>query len=210
MFGKWIRVSFLCRLNLLTRLLSSESSRESIVNTMKLSSILWPLCLFFLPVLGDGELTGFPANIYSPFCAMTCLRSLYTLMLDCSDMGGSHVGMMAMSTSTECWASNTPYLTSLAWCMHIKCADFAVPNSKLEAFWEQETTGQKSAGVRTVPPKWSYAEALAQVTEPPKVQLSADDMELNETALVAEDVYLAQWNVLTRVQGETTTENGYG
>ncbi|OCL07257.1 hypothetical protein AOQ84DRAFT_377858 [Glonium stellatum] len=123
---------------------------------------------------------------------------------------GDTLGMMTMMTTSSCWATNTPYLTSLAWCMHTKCAKFNILNSKLEYFWEQEATGQSTAGVKIVPPKWSYAEALANVTTPPTKQLVANDTDLNTTSLVAPDVYQAQWNVLTSVQRETTIENSYG
>ena len=178
---------------------------------MKIFSVLWLVQLLVTSVLTqDGTgLTGFPTNIYDPFCAMTCLRSIYSLMLSCSSMGDT-VGMMTMTTSTECWASNTPYLTTLAWCMHVKCAEFDIPNSKLEYFWETQATGQSTVGVRTVPAKWSYAEALANVPSPPTNQLTTDDMWLNTTSLVPQETYLAQWNILTRVQGESTTENKYG
>ncbi|KAE8454198.1 hypothetical protein EG329_005123 [Mollisiaceae sp. DMI_Dod_QoI] len=173
------------------------------------SSILLSACLLATSVLGEGELNGFPANPYDPYCAMSCLRSLYSLILSCSTMG-DRVGMMTSMTTSSCWASNTPYLTSLAWCMHTKCAEFDVPNSKLEYFWEQEATGQSTAGVKIVPPKWSYAEALETLTQPPTKQLTAADTDLNTTSLVAPDVYQQQWNVLTSVQRETKTENGYG
>ena len=176
---------------------------------MKLFMHIGSVCLLVTSVVGEGELTGFPANPYNPYCAMSCLRSLYTLKLSCSSMGET-VGMMTMMTSPSCWASNTPYLTSLAWCMHTKCAEFGVPNSKLESFWEQEATGQSTAGVKTVPAKWSFAEALANVPRSPIKQLSVDDADLNTTSLVPPDMYRMQWNVLTSVQRETTVENGYG
>ena len=176
---------------------------------MKLPLLVGSLCLLSTYVVGEGELTGFPANPYDPYCAMSCLRSLYALTLSCSNMGDT-VGMMTMTTSSSCWASNTPYLTSLAWCMHTKCAEFDVPNSKLESFWEQEATGQSTAGVATVPAKWTFAEALANAPHPPTSQLTATDTELNSTSLVPLDVYQMQWNILTSVQREVTIENGYG
>ncbi|KAF2452346.1 ferric reductase like transmembrane component-domain-containing protein [Lineolata rhizophorae] len=177
---------------------------------MKVPSAVWSACLLATSVLGQGQLNGFPANPYDPYCAMSCLRSLSSLMLGCSNHDGDTVGMMASMTSSSCWASDTPYLTSLAWCMHTKCAAFGIPNSKLEYFWETQATGQSSAGVETVPAKWSYAEALAHVTEPPTIQLTATDTDLNTTSLVSPAVYLSQWNVLTSVQTETARENGYG
>jgi hypothetical protein len=161
-------------------------------------------------VVAQGSINGYPANPYDPFCAMTCLRSLYSLTLSCSEMNGGTLGMMTFSTSSACWAENTPYLTSLAWCMHVKCAEFDVLNSKLELFWEQQATGQGNAGVKSDPPKWSYTEALANVTTPPTAQLNATSIYLNITSLVSPSVYLAQWNILTNTQRETANENTYG
>ena len=70
----------------------------------------------------DGSgLNGFPSNPYDPFCAMACVRSVSTLILDCSDVDHMSGMMATVVTPSSCWASNTPYLTSLAWCMHEKC-----------------------------------------------------------------------------------------
>lgn len=118
--------------------------------------------------------------------------------------------MMTMTTTSACWAENTPYLTSLAWCMHIKCSEYNITNSKLEYFWETETTGQSNAGEIGVPPKWSYSEALANIASPPTNQLTPTDTWLNETSIVSALVYQEQWNVLTSVQRETVHENAYG
>ncbi|KAL6718738.1 hypothetical protein ACLMJK_002972 [Lecanora helva] len=121
-----------------------------------------------------------------------------------------NLGMMDQMTSSACWAENTPYLTSLAWCMHIQCAESNISLSKFEAFWENQATGQSNAGQIGVPPKWSYAEALANVPSPPTIQLSPEATSLNDTSLVSPRVYQQQWNVLTSVQRETVLENTYG
>src|SRR5512142_623439 len=139
---------------------------------MRFISTLGPAWLLATSVAGEGELTGFPANPYDPYCGMACLRSLSSLMLDCSNHEGEMLGMMEMMTSSECWANNEPYLTSLAWCMKTKCAEANVPVYKLEKFWETDGTGQTSAGVKVVPAKWSYAEALTHIAKPPTFRLS--------------------------------------
>jgi hypothetical protein len=46
-----------------------------------------------------GCLQRLPVNLYGTFCATSCLRSLYGLMLSCSS-GGDTVGIMTMVTST--------------------------------------------------------------------------------------------------------------
>lgn len=180
---------------------------------MKITLPLWSAWLLVPPVLAgapfQSALNGFPANPYDPFCAMSCLRSLYSLRLSCSSTGDT-VGMMTMKTSSACWAENTPYLTSLAWCMHTKCSEYNVKNSKLEYFWETESTGQSDAGETGVPPKLSYTEALANITSPPTIQLTPEDTWLNDTSLVSPLVYEEQWNVLTSVQRETAKKNAYG
>lgn len=151
-------------------------------------------------------LTGLPTNGYDPVCAMACVRSLYTLGVSCS-AGGGTLGMIALTTTPECWATNDPYLTSLAYCMKAECAKYNILNSKFESFWELQATGQSNAGVKTVPAKWSYAEALAQLSSPPNVTLAAKATWLNQTSLVNPVTYMAQYNVLYAVQRETGFEN---
>ena len=94
--------------------------------------------------------------------------------------------------------------------MHVKCADRSIMNSKLEYFWENQATGQSSAGQIGVPAKWSYSEALANILDTPTFELTPEDMALNDTSLVSPLVYQEQWNVLTGVQRETVQENSYG
>ena len=124
------------------------------------ASLLHTVILATVPF--QGALNGFPVNPYDPFCAMSCLRSLDGLTLSCSSMDDT-VGMMDIVTTSACWAENTPYLTSLAWCMHTKCAHRNISNSKLEYFWENQATGQSNAGQMGVPAKWSYSDALANI-----------------------------------------------
>lgn len=119
--------------------------------------------------------------------------------------------MMTMLTSSACWAENTPYLTSLAWCMHEKCAEFNNTAAELEYFWETEATGQSNAGQTGVAPKWTYSESLANASaSPPTTVLAVNATSLNSTSLVNPLVYLKQWNILTSVQRETAQENVFG
>ena len=94
--------------------------------------------------------------------------------------------------------------------MHTKCTDSNILNSKLEYFWENQATGQSNAGQIGVRAKWSYSEALANIASPPTIELSPEDMSLNDTCLVSPLVYQEQWNILTGVQRETVQENIYG
>ncbi|UZP40438.1 hypothetical protein NXS19_008254 [Fusarium pseudograminearum] len=148
---------------------------------------------------------GYGLSSYDPLCAESCLRSLSSLSLSCSEHGGGHGHMMmAMATSPACRANNTAFLASTAWCLSVKCADQHV--SKLEAYWEKWVTGSKE-----VVPKWTYSESLAEADPwPQRLQIGEIDMSLNETSIVNPTAYLKQWNVLGGVKREITLESTHG
>ena len=172
---------------------------------MKIPSATWLACLLIRPVL--GALVGYGIYPYKPPCAHACDRSLSTLMLECSSDGTSGNDMDSASgmTSPQCRAGDTPWLTTLAWCMRIKCAEYNVLSSELEAFWEEQCTGDP-----TVAPKWSYSTTIFNTTQPPTRELMEADDTLNFTALVNPAVYGAQYNALTAVQRENVVESGFG
>lgn len=103
-------------------------------------------------------------------------------MLDCSDphagAGGAHSHGAGGPTTPECRAEDTSYLQTLAWCINEQCAPFNVKTSKLEWYWEKKATGSPTAI-----PKWTYGEALLNVTVPPTEMVGEDEM-LNFTAKV--------------------------
>ncbi|VUC30242.1 unnamed protein product [Clonostachys rosea] len=149
-------------------------------------------------------LTGFGSYPYQPVCAEGCLRSFSSYMLDCTSM--SHDDMMMMTTSPDCLANNTAYLTSVAWCLNTKCSQAGERASGIESLWEREITGNKKVAA-----KWSYGEALANVNpRPPLYQLTGNDTSLNTTSIVAPTVYLAQYNVLSAVYRSAVLESAYG
>ena len=172
---------------------------------MKLPSAAWLACLLTRPVL--GALVGYGIYPYKPPCAHACDRSLSTLMLECSNPMSSMSGMHMDSgmTSPQCRAGDTPWLTTLAWCMRTGCASSNVPTSELETFWEKHGTGDP-----TVAPKWSYSTTLFNIDQPPTRVLTKADETLNFTALIDPAVYQAQYNALTAVQRENVVESRYG
>ena len=170
---------------------------------------LFLLLLSFASHATASFLVGFGNVVYDPLCAECCLRALSSYTLDCThppDSDGGHSSHMGMATSPECFANNSPFLTTVAWCLSTKCAEEQnVAVSKLEEFWEKEVTGDK--GVKA---KWTYSIALERVVErPPRYQLVKGDMELNETAVVEPGRYLSQWNVLGMVARENVVESKY-
>ncbi|PIA94130.1 Ferric reductase transmembrane component 4 [Cercospora beticola] len=88
-------------------------------------------------------------------------------------------------TSPQCQANDTALLTSLAYCMKEHCpAD--VTAADIEDYWGSrmlDTTG-------TVQAKWTYGEALAQVTEPPTAVFNSSSEDvLNQTVLAPKSTY---------------------
>jgi len=152
-------------------------------------------------------LVGFGLYTYDPMCGEVCLRSFQGYMLGCSVMahdGGGHMMGMA-STSPQCYGNDSAYLSSVAYCMSVKCLEWDIKPSKRESFWEEQVTGHPD-----IPPKWSYAEALANANPlPPTYQLTKNDTSLNFTSIVNPATYLAQWNVLSAVYRESILESLY-
>jgi hypothetical protein len=116
-------------------------------------------------------------------------------------------GMMALNMMTwpECFASNEPYLTSMAFCVEQECSEFRYTFLQLETFWATQATGDPK-----VPPKWSYTEALSKVTQPPTETLvSGMDSMLNRTMLANQSTMSLQRNTLYSVGYEGRLEGRY-
>ena len=107
-------------------------------------------------------------------------------------------------TSPRCRAEDTAFLTTLAWCMSTECAQFSIPTSSLETFWEEECTGDAS-----VAPKWDFGTAVRQVTGPPTKEL-AEEQTLNSTLLVPQSTWRLQYGTLTYMEEEERVHARYG
>lgn len=172
---------------------------------MKIPSTAWLAYLLTRPVY--GALVGYGIWPYEPPCAYACYRSLSSLMLECSSemAAGTDMDSGSGMTSPQCRAGDTPWLTTLAWCMRTKCAEHNVSTSELEGFWEEQCTGDP-----TVAPKWGYSMTLFNIAQSPNQELTKADETINLTALVNPAVYEAQYNALTAVQRENVVESGFG
>lgn len=121
---------------------------------------------FFLLVLSQyvtARLIGFGIKMYDPLCAVACFRSLRNVPLQCSvtaSSAGGHSHGATPSTTADCRANDSPWLTTLAVCIDTYCAPLNVPISKKERWWEISSTTST-----TIHAKWSYVEALAQVQD---------------------------------------------
>jgi hypothetical protein len=94
----------------------------------------------------------------------------------------------------------------LAYCVSQECASFHYSSLQLETFWSEEATGDAM-----IPPKMSYSDALAMVTEPPtKVLVSSMASVLNETMLANQSTMALQRSTLYSVGYEGRLQGRYG
>ena len=166
-------------------------------------SLVW-----LLSASSATALAGFEGDQYFPLCAHGCLRACSAPMLTCSTPDEPTTGMMSlnMMTKPSCFATNDPYLSSLAYCVSQECAPFRYSSLQLETFWSEKATGDAM-----VPPKISYSDALAMVTEPPtKFLVSRMTSLLNETMLANQSTMALQKSTLYSVGYESRTHGRYG
>ncbi|KAL3422965.1 ferric-chelate reductase [Phlyctema vagabunda] len=158
-----------------------------------------PKCLAFI---------GLGIEMYNPSCAFACRAVVASFPLECSThemSSGDHMGHGGMAMTTpECRASDTPFLTTLAWCMNSTCTDFGIEAWKLEKYWAEQSTG----AIKTLP-KWTYLEALMEVTEIPQQEVS-EDGTLNFTAAVSRESWSAERMSMVRFEEQETLHSRYG
>jgi hypothetical protein len=137
-------------------------------------------------------LIGYGISMYDPPCAFACIDTVNGWALQCGDDHGmgEDMGAMHMAAATpECKAINDVFLQTMAWCFYTHCPE--VKNSTLEGVWEMEIVGR----LKTQPsPKYSYQVALSSVSASPPKSILDSEAVLNRTSLVAEDVWLSNFN----------------
>ncbi|KAK4221200.1 ferric reductase like transmembrane component-domain-containing protein [Podospora fimiseda] len=140
-----------------------------------------------------AALIGYGITMYDPACGFGCYDSISKYMLECSthDHGpvGTHSHGAGGPTSPECRSGDTPFLTTLAYCIKSTC-DPSTPAWKIEKYWRNNASGNKK-----VAPKWSYGETLTHIVELPTVIVNRTEI-LNITSLVNPKTALT--NTLTR------------
>jgi hypothetical protein len=156
--------------------------------------LLLPLsCLIHNAAGYKHGIVGFGISLYPDLCCQACHDSLSSLYLTCTTfdddgMGGME-GMGGMgdmgdmgtmgTTSEECYANNTAWLQTMAYCIQQNCNADAYPAEKqAECF-----TAQAVAGASTP----TFHDSLPAT--PPTIELASDDTWLNVTSLVNSDVY---------------------
>ncbi|KAH6625273.1 ferric reductase like transmembrane component-domain-containing protein [Boeremia exigua] len=154
-----------------------------------------------------SALIGYGKSMYDPPCAFACRDIFSGAMLACSGHDhatGAHSHGQG-ATSPECYASDTPWLTTLANCINMTCTDTAP--WKLEKYWTERVTGRFTG----VLPNWTYQETLVQMqgTEPPSRLLEEDEM-LNFTASYDEETWESTRGALQSFEAMEVTHSRYG
>ncbi|KAK1585692.1 ferric reductase like transmembrane component [Colletotrichum navitas] len=138
---------------------------------------------------GSG-IIGFGISLYPDLCCQACHDSLSALYLNCTtfssmDMSGmegmsmSGMSMPMGTTSPECYASNKPWLQTMAYCIQKNCNAHGYPADKqAQCFSKQAVAGAPSP---------TFQESLPSVA--PTTELASDAMWLNETSLVNQALY---------------------
>lgn len=171
--------------------LACHSVSTSVVSTlaarMTFLRAAW-LCALLIPlvkcVVNDPfDLGHVP---YTPVCGHTCRLAIQEDLLECTSNE-------TKSTAPGCYASNTPYLTTLAYCLSTRCE--SEPVARLNAFWARYTIGTSSPEPS---PQLSYKTALRKAGTPNET-VNPGTL-LAQTALVPDEVYqfqlkeLESWN----------------
>ena len=162
--------------------------------------------LWLLAATPASALVGFETHMYNPPCAYACRDLIAMAPLSCSKPmthGGEHMHGADGMTTPECRAQDTPFLTTLAYCMETKCAPYQVKPSLLQKYWEDQTTGDKA-----VTAKWTYASTLQQITEPPSLELG-EEQTLNFTAKLSDEKFKAGYDTNVAFEREEKTHATY-
>lgn len=112
---------------------------------------------------------------------------------------------MEFSTSPECYATDSNFLQTLAWCISTHCDGTAA--ATLEKYWAANVAGTAPENQQPEP-KMSYQQALANVLSPPIVVVQSDD-PINQTSLVAEEDYIGNFNGQGAFEAMETIQEGY-
>lgn len=141
-------------------------------------------------------IVGFGISLFQDLCCQSCHDSLSSLYLGCTkfpegddmsmDMGmGMDMEKMG-TTSDECYASNTPWLQTMAYCIQQNCnAEGYGAEKQAKCFRTQAVAGAAEP---------TFQDSLPATV--PTVELSEDTMWLNVTSLVNRNTYYATHGTL--------------
>lgn len=146
----------------------------------------------------EHGIVGFGISLFQDLCCQSCHDSLSSLYLSCTtftegdDMSMSmsmdmDMGMgMTGTTSDECYATNIPWLQTIAYCIQQNCnADGYSAEKQAKCFRTQAVAGASEPTFQNSIPATA-----------PTVELSEDAIWLNFTSLVNRNTYYATHGTL--------------
>ncbi|PBP22566.1 ferric reductase like transmembrane component [Diplocarpon rosae] len=155
-----------------------------------------PVILVFFRVLQDVSaagahgIIGFGISLYQDECCQACYDSLSALWLSCTifdeemSMNPGDMDAMAMgTTSPECYATNVPWLETMAYCIRSNCDAHGFPAAKQAACFSTHAV----AGAATP----TFQQSLPALA--PTVELAPDATWLNATSLVNQETYASTY-----------------
>ncbi|KAF3384099.1 Ferric reductase transmembrane component 3, partial [Talaromyces pinophilus] len=141
-----------------------------------LSFVVLLLSLSTTSAAANVGLVGYGRTVFDPLCCYSCLSSLWGLQLSCTR---PQLPNQQRGSDPLCHATNQPYLSSLAYCIEIKCAAENVSTNAAKQCWSN-VTGDGLA-VSTLEDNFP--------STPPTSELAYNSISLNETSLVNEHFY---------------------
>ncbi|KAH6643451.1 ferric reductase like transmembrane component-domain-containing protein [Truncatella angustata] len=142
-------------------------------------------------------IVGFGVSLYQDLCCQACHDSLTSLYLNCSifdtdsgmsdmDMNDMGVDMPMGTTSDECYATNIPWLQTMAYCIQQNCNADGYPSEKQATCFSHQAVAGASEP--------TFEDSLP--ANAPTLELPDDAMWLNMTSLVNHDLYYSTHGTL--------------
>jgi hypothetical protein len=154
-------------------------------------------------VLALVPLDGYGREDYAVPCGTACQWAM-PYALDCPEYANMSAEERASAyPSPSCFANDTPYLTSLAWCIKSYCPE-ETRLYKIEEYWETSMIYEAESL------RYTYPEALAKVDakNPPKV-MSPEETVLNRTIALDDAVWQASMNGVRGYKITSKNESKY-
>lgn len=151
-----------------------------------------PLGLLALARSSYAAMSGITQPWSTPYCAYGCRAVIGSANLTCTmfghgmGTGGGHShGHGGPITTALCRATDTSFLTTLAYCIQSRCK---ASNAQIESYWFSNVAGDGKT-----PPKWTYNTTLEQIHGVPDITWSPG-RTIDTTMLVPQSNYDIQVN----------------
>lgn len=152
-------------------------------------------CIHHVSAIKNG-IVGFGISLFQDFCCQSCHDSLSSLYLSCTTFHEGEDTSMSMDmgmdmhmtgeTSDHCYATNIPWLQTMAYCIQQNC------NADGYGVEKQAKCFRTQAVANALDP--TFEDSLPATA--PTVELSEDEIWLNVTSLVNRKTYYATHGTL--------------